>query len=229
MKHDHPVLSLSISPDVRSVAIGMAEGTFCLRRQHVKDDQLLIVKKASTTTAAHNWQFRASSYRYFLRGKCEKTTEMETLITGQKKIHFRAYVQHLKRCAYKDALDAALASRAPKLVMAVLEDLSGKGVLEMAITDRKAVSVAPLLDFLNEYIAYPQFTKTILHVTNLLLNLYGGLLNRDFQIKKKIHSIIEHLKLEVSLQEDLMEVHGILEPILVTFLTQNYLKQKKAS
>ncbi len=68
-------------------------------------------------------------------------------------------------CRYRDALDAALATKRPDAVASVLEELAARGGLGAALGNRDAESLAPLLAYVTRWVT--------LSATNPGLNCEG--------------------------------------------------------
>lgn len=62
---------------------------------------------------------------------------------------------------YREALDAALATRQPEVVASVLEELAARGGLAGAVGGRDAAGLLPLLKHLVRYIVEPRYTRLL--------------------------------------------------------------------
>ena len=67
------------------------------------------------------------------------------------------------------ALDAALLTKEPVVVVSVLQELAQRGVLEVALGGRDEASLEPLLGFLVKYFSHPHFCSLLITVCEALL------------------------------------------------------------
>ena len=68
---------------------------------------------------------KSKNYRYFFRGQYEVVADNEDLLTvhKQRKHKLQPYETHLKRFEYKLALNSALQSKNPEVILALIEEL----------------------------------------------------------------------------------------------------------
>lgn len=74
---------------------------------------------------------------------------------------------------YRDALDSALQRNDPEIVQAMLEELVMRGGLLRALGSREPGTLAPLLSYLKDRIAHPDYSRLLLGVSNIVLDVYG--------------------------------------------------------
>jgi U3 small nucleolar RNA-associated protein 15 len=72
---------------------------------------------------------KSKNYRYFFRGQYEVVADSEDLLKTQKtkKQRLQPYEQNLKRFEYKSALNSALQTRNPEIVLTLIEELVERG------------------------------------------------------------------------------------------------------
>ena len=81
-------------------------------------------------------------------------------------------------CRYRDALDAAIATRKAEVVISVIEELAARSGLDNALGGRDAASLALLLGFLARHIAEPRYGKLACSVTHRVLDLYASVVSK---------------------------------------------------
>lgn len=83
----------------------------------------------------------------------------------------------------RDALDAALATRRPDVVHAMLDELSARGGLHTALAGRDAAGLLPLLRHLAKYIADPRHSAALAGVAGQLLDIYAPVVHTHAQVR----------------------------------------------
>merc|ERR1712190_648169 len=96
------------------------------------------------------------------------------------------YERWMKRYRHKEALDAALANRAPKLIKHVIMELAKHDGLERALRNRTPNSLLPLLDFINLYISDSYFTTLLIQVLHMILDIFAPTLYQNASINHKM-------------------------------------------
>ena len=130
----------------------------------------------------------------------------------------RPYEKQLKNFNYQQALDSALKTRNPLIVVTVLEELSRRNGLTIALSGRDEVTLEPLLSFAARYISNPRYCKLIVQVTENILDLYACVLGHSDAIDELFLKLQRQVKSEVMFQRDVMSVLGSLDGIIQTAL-----------
>lgn len=115
---------------------------------------------------------------------------------------------------YGEALDAALGTRDPSVVASVLEELTIRGGLNSALGNRDSETLVPLLSHLCKYIGEPRYTKLLSGVTHRILDAYAEVVGASEEVDSKLWQLKERIMAEVRVQDSLLEVQGMLEPII---------------
>ena len=89
---------------------------------------------------------KVSSKFYTGAGNAVLQTD-DTMIESERRVRLKPYEKHLKKFSYRKALDAALKTQNPLVVVTVLEELLRRSGLVTALADRDEVSLEPLLSF----------------------------------------------------------------------------------
>jgi len=96
----------------------------------------------------------------------------------------------------------------------VFEELAARGGLNVALGGRDAESLTPLLRHVAKYVGEPRHTRLLVGVAHRLLDAYGEVAGLSPDVDLSLAQLRESVSRELALQEALMEVQGMLEPIL---------------
>ena len=97
-KYSAPILSVAVTPDNSTLAVGMSNGLLSIK-QKPKKNQLQDSEELDP---------RRGTLAYFKRGSHYDGNEEDVLITEAKKKKLASYDKYLKSFQYSNALDAAL-------------------------------------------------------------------------------------------------------------------------
>jgi len=98
-------------------------------------------------------------------------SEGDFVVTSEgKKRKLRSFDLALKQFRYSDALDDALATRRPRDVVAVLEELGKRRGLTAALANRDEELLEPILSFTIRYINRPHYTDLLIGVAHKLID-----------------------------------------------------------
>lgn len=213
-KYPAPVLSMAVAPDVNSIAVGLADGTLSFRKRAVKklDER-----------RHHTPRMTAQTFRYFIRNQhAISAQEGELVIAKRKKAALAEHDKMLRKFRYADALDRALEGNRPDVVFAVIEELVNRGGLALALRGRDEDSLTPLIEFLSKHIRDPRYSNDAIHVCHRILDTYcipleSSSHQESASFQALMHSItllLEQVKEEVRLQDDILHLKGMLDTLL---------------
>ena len=216
VKYNAPVLSLAMSPDNMSLVVGTSDGVLSTRRREVKGKP----QQPRQRSAVPPEQVPGGTAKYFERGKSLKSggdnrdasEDLQALV--QRKQRLRSYDMALRKFRYHEALDAALASRNPTVVVTVLEELVYRQGLHKALSGRDEVTLEPLLSFLSRYTTNPRYAALLVDVCRLVLEMYKAVLGQSEAIDELFTRLGRHVKLEVGFQRDVLQLLGSMGAIM---------------
>jgi U3 small nucleolar RNA-associated protein 15 len=119
-KYPAPILSMGVSPDCTTLAVGTSSGLLSIR-QRKKPDKL----DAGTATALGVARPRGprklhpNNYRYFLRGGAESAAEDDYVLARPKKVNLGQHDQFLRSFQYREALSSALSTSDPTVCIVI--------------------------------------------------------------------------------------------------------------
>lgn len=144
---------MALSPENSKLIIGHVDGSIITRikqigqksrgqvgaRQHEEDDE-----EEEEEEEGMNGSMKSKFYKG--AGNAVLQTD-DALVESERRVRLKPYEKHLKKFSYQRALDAALKTQNPLVVVTVLEELLRRSGLTIALSDRDEVSLEPLLSF----------------------------------------------------------------------------------
>jgi len=146
---------------------------------------------------------------------------------SNKKRKLRKYDQCLKQFRYGDALDEALDTRIPQVVVAVLEELGKRRGLTIALSNRDEESLEPILAFLVRYITRPRFTTVLIGVAHLIIDIYGNVAGQSETIDELFVKLRIQVSAECQAQKSLLMLMGQLDAVLAPDYVANTTEQEE--
>jgi U3 small nucleolar RNA-associated protein 15 len=203
-----PILSMGLSPDNTTLAVGMADGTLTVRKRRSLSQQAAASEKKQQQIA------RGGSFRYFLRGANRKPPADEFCVEKRRRRRLQPYDKFLLKFQYAEALDAALETKAPPVIIAVMEELRQRDALVAACGARDDQEVMPLLAFVGQYVTHPRYASFLLDIAGMLLDLYGPVLGQSASIDELFFKMHAKVNAEVEFVKQLYPLQGILELLM---------------
>ena len=193
----------------------------------VRSDGSLLIK--ATPPAVHPQRKKPleppkGTFRHWTRGQGVRpdvgdgvvvnvTAEEETSRRKKPK-KLPAYDEALRKFRYADALDEALATRDPIVVVSVLRELSRRGGLRTAVDRRDEDRIEPLLAFLATHLANPRYAPTLLDVAHTTLDLYADAIGRVPDVDDLFAKLRATLQNEIQNQLALLQLQGRVAGLL---------------
>jgi len=224
IKFPAPVLAAALSPNRRHIVVGMTTGLLAIRRREAKAEE--DVEEASKKAAAAAWVPgratltastgpRAGSKGYFMRGMdASAPVGAVTVTRSAKKPKLKEYDVFLRKFQYQNALDAALRTGRALTVVTVLEELSRRQSLHIALRGRTAASLEPLLRFLTKNVANPRYATLLSSISHVVLDLYTPVIGRNATIDALLVKMRDELTKELRFEESLMQLQGVMEMLM---------------
>ena len=138
----------------------------------------------------------------------------DALIVAEKIKQLKPYEKLLKKFSYQKALDSALKTRNPLTIVTVLEELSSRNGIAIALAGRNESSLEPLLSFAAKYISNPRYSKLTMQIIHHVLDLYGNILGHSDSIDELFVKLRRQIKKEVEFQQQACTILGALEVVL---------------
>ena len=233
-RYPAPVLSVAVAPDASAMAVGCANGTLALRRRArsamAAAGGVVVAGKGRAQRQPPPNKIHlpllprsgrildAGSYRYFIRGQGSRPSEGDLVVSARHRTRLAPFDAALRRFKHRDALDAALATRAPAVVAAVLDALAQRGALLSALAGRDAPGLVPLLHFLARHVTQPRHCRLLASVTARVLDIYTTAVGADPGVDAAFANLAAAVAAEVQAHRELMALQGALEPLLAAAL-----------
>jgi len=206
VKTSLPITSLAMSPDSTRLVVGTSTG-FVTVRQRAKYVPQGVKRKSA-------YEPKAGTYSHFMRGASVDAEADDHVVQLQKKKKLRTYDTMLQKFRYGDALDEALASRDPRSIIAVLEELGRRRGLVIALSNRDEESLEPLLAFTATFISNPKYTPLLTGVANQLCEIYANVLGQSDSIDEYFEKLHVHVKNECRTQSILNQLIGQIDSVM---------------
>jgi U3 small nucleolar RNA-associated protein 15 len=209
MRFGSPLMSLAVSADNKKLLVGFVDGSLMARTRRADAGGSLGLGTSSSSSAAAKQQSRF----YKGAGAAAEQTE-DGMVESERSVRLRPYEVQLKKFNYQQALDSALKTRNPLVVVTVLEELSRRNGLAIALAGRDEATLEPLLSFAARYVSHPRYARLIVLVAHNVLDLYGGVLGHSDAIEELFLKLHKQVKSEVGFQRQVMKVMGSLDAIV---------------
>ncbi|XP_075035928.1 U3 small nucleolar RNA-associated protein 15 homolog [Mixophyes fleayi] len=200
------ILSLALAPDDEMVVVGMTNGV--LNVKHRKQEE----KKPNTKTHPR--------YRMFVKGKDYMPKQDDIFVSKPVKQHMRKYDRLLRGFQVSAALDMVLETRTrnstPEVTVAVMNEINRRGTLKNALAGRDEKQLSSILTFLIKYVVEPRFAPILINVAEKVLDIYSSVINQSSVIDKLFLRLQDTLDKEISYQEELLEVLGMMDTLFAT-------------
>ncbi|KTF92702.1 hypothetical protein cypCar_00007969 [Cyprinus carpio] len=183
--------------------------TGSLDRRHQKDKETLTSRRR-----------RGPSYQVFVKGKNFVPRQDDFLVSKPVKQYLRKYDKQLKSFEVSKALDTALQTwtrtSKPDVTVAVIIELNRRGTLKNALAGRNEESLTKILNFLLKHIFDPRFSRPLLMVGDIVLDLYQQVFHESPVVERLLQRLMEVLGREAELQQELLQVLGILDTLFAS-------------
>lgn len=178
-----PLMCVAISPDSQKLVLGHVDGTLEVR---AREKDMLRTAAPFSVSVEESADFEEGSgagssssshlrqrrfYKGAVLGEGSQDDEEErddpagaSVVDSLRPQRLRSYEVHLKKFNYQLALDAALKTRNPLVVVTLLEELCRRNALVVALSGRDEVTLEPLLAFLSRYVSSSRYARLIIQV-----------------------------------------------------------------
>lgn len=231
LKFKAPLLSVAVSYDNKKLIAGHADGILEIRNKKKNttfnpigvpppilssesSDQLDLYFDPMGVMKKHRERDISIKklYDHALNSNADIITD--TSIESERRVRLKSYEKYLKKFQYGLALDSALQSRNPLIVIMIIDELCRRNGLVIALSSRDDHTLEPLLSFLARYINYPKYSKLLIHVTNYIIDIYESVLGCSEAIDELFLKLKLQIKSEISFQRELLNCLGVLDGIV---------------
>mmetsp|Transcript_15201 Transcript_15201/g.23327 ORF Transcript_15201/g.23327 Transcript_15201/m.23327 type:complete len:646 (-) Transcript_15201:10-1947(-) len=215
IKLQEPITSLAFDKDTYTrLAIGTTHGNIFFRQQQPPED---IISNSHALTNKRKREPRPGTYSFFTRGQNVAASADDYAVKEEsKRKRLHKFDTALRQFRYGDALDAALETRHPQVVLNMLEELGRrhKG-LTIAISHRDEETLEPLLSFLVRYITRPQYASVLMGVAHQIVDVYGDDLAADSEVLSELFwKLKNQLHEELLTQQSMLRISGMVDALM---------------
>lgn len=200
---DYPnsILSLAVSPNDETLVVGTTDGLVSISRRDLE-------KKTP--------EEKKISYKFISQ---THPSSVDIVVPNPVKEKEAKYDYHLRKLEFSKALDCALqpiyVNKNPERTVAVLEELLRRKRLHSAITGRESKTILQILRFLVKYISDYRFTRVLIQVANVFLDVFEDSAHlHNAEIGKMFLRLTELVRQDEKLTEDLLQLQGALNLLL---------------
>ncbi|XP_072746805.1 U3 small nucleolar RNA-associated protein 15 homolog [Anoplolepis gracilipes] len=203
---DYPnaVLSIGISEGDETIVAGMVDGLISVKRR--EEDTNDVVKPK-----------RKVSYRH--AGENLHVRSVDVVVQQEVKEIMSKHDTCLRKFQYSKALDCVMmnyvVNKTPHVTVALTQELIRREGLRRALAGRDGKSLVNIIKFLNKHIGSIRFGRVLLHVANVLLDVYEDHLDELSEEPRKMFTILaQKLQEEEQLIIALTQLQGSMQMIL---------------
>lgn len=155
-----------------------------------------------------------SQYRHH-KGAGQVHEFQNTIISeSERGIHLQPFEKYLKKFSYQRALDSALETKDPVIVITLIEDLCRRNGLTIALSGRDEISLEPILSFTAKYISHARYNGLVIQVAHRIIDMYSCVIGQSDRIDELFMKLHKQVNTEVSFQRDVKRVVGAVDYII---------------
>ncbi|CAK9805346.1 U3 small nucleolar RNA-associated protein 15 homolog [Anthophora plagiata] len=203
---DYPnsVLSIGISSNDETIVAGMVDGLISVRR---REEDVKTEKP----------ERKKVSYRH--SGRNLHTPQVDVIVQEETKEIMSKHDNYLRKFQYSKALDCIMMTyvvhKTPHVTVALMQELIRRQGLRQALSGRDGKSLVNILKFVIKHIGSVRFGRVLLHVANVLMDVYEDHLGELAAEPRKMFSLLAaKLEEEENLILALSELQGKVHMIL---------------
>jgi len=204
------VMAVGISGMDKAVVVGMLDGLVQVHKR--KEEKVVDGMRVDTKRYK-----KAKSHKYLKHTQFTPSPGDVVVGEGSKDIELR-HDYLLRKFEYSRALDAVLkpyvARRKPEYTYSLMMELVRREGLKGALAGREEKQLCSVLLFVNRYLADSRFSAMMLHVADLLIDLYLPEHGMSSSVDQLFTDMKKRLDREVRYMETLMELQGSVDLVL---------------
>ncbi|TNV80314.1 hypothetical protein FGO68_gene11371 [Halteria grandinella] len=221
VKLPEEVSCLDISLDGNHYAMGLATGALVIKSKQLseEDDKETDEQKLIKNALQSSFVSKAKGYKYFYRGQYASLVlpdSEDTAVVAERQARMAKlmpYEQSLKRFEYRNALNQAISTANPEVVLALIEELIERGALERALAGRDVKELGKVMEFIRWKLADHRYQGVLCEVARVLLDMYSApiTLCGDKEAIKMINELRDLVERDIKVQVQLKEIGGQLD------------------
>lgn len=201
LSYTNSILSVGVSKDNNTLVVGQVDGTLGVHRREQKYDDVKLEKQREKRRKQRNFRLVDE---FVEKVKLEKQPKHDIL---------------LRKFEYSLALDSVFTRYfvhgAPEVTVAVMQELMRRNGLTIAFSNRTQDSIAKIVTFLNKYISDGRFTRVLIDVANIFLDIYeNNFLSLTADVQRLIIELCRRIQVEEELTIEFLKLKGALEMVM---------------
>jgi U3 small nucleolar RNA-associated protein 15 len=217
IKFASPILSFGLSADSRKMVIGFVDGNMMIRnnkkqgKSAATPDNNILRPDLSITDMID----RSLSQCRHHKGAGQVHEFQNTIISeSERGIHLQPFEKYLKKFSYQRALDSALETKDPVIVITLIEELCRRNGLTIALSGRDENSLEPILSFTAKYISHARYNDLVIQVAHRIIDMYSCVVGQSDRIDELFMKLHKQVNTEVCFQRDVKRVVGAVDCII---------------
>lgn len=195
------VLSVGISKDDDTLAVGTVDGTLSVHRREQKASKEKVEPKRDKKS-------RFQSFRY-----------ADEFVENKQGVKLDKHDKFLRKFEYSQALNNVLSrhcmNKTPEVTIGLMQELVRRQGLEIALANRTQDSIGRIITFFIKYLSDSRFTRILLDIINIFLNVYEDSFHSlTPAIQKLIIQLHRRIKQEEELTLEFLQLQGELDIIM---------------
>lgn len=201
LSYTNSILSLGVSKDNNTLVVGQVDGTLGVHRREQRFDDEKTEKVREKRRKRRNLKVADELVEKF---KPEKQSKHDHL---------------LRKFEYSLALDSVMARyfvyKSPQVTVAVMQELMRRNALAIAFSNRTQDSIAKIVTFFNKYISDGRFTRVLIDVVNIFLDVYEkAFLSLTADVQQLIIELCRRVQVEEELTIEFLKLKGSLDMVM---------------
>lgn len=213
MRFGAPLSCVGLSPDNAKLVVGFVDGSVIVRTRR-KDGPSGSGLGLDMSEGAAGAAAGGAAGRFYRGAGAAAERAEDGMVEAEKTTRLRPYEAQLKKFNYHAALDAGLKTRNPLVIVTVLEELSRRNGLVLALSGRDESTLEPLLSFASKFVTNSRYCKLIIRVAHHIVDMYASVLGRSDAIDELFLKLQRQVKGELDFQRELMPIRGVLDCII---------------
>eukprot|EP00299_Pterocystis_sp_00344_P012055 c5735_g1_i3.p1 GENE.c5735_g1_i3~~c5735_g1_i3.p1 ORF type:complete len:598 (+),score=98.04 c5735_g1_i3:56-1795(+) len=215
-----PLLAVAVTPNNESLIAGLANGVLTVRTQKIEQEQkepkIKIIPGQVYARPVHNKIF-GGTLRHFMRGQEQDADDVEEpTAEAPKRAKLGQMDKLLRSFQYHKALDHALETNNPLIVVTLLEELFVRDGVVRAVAGRTEEGIVTLLSFIVKHITHPSYSKILTQLAHVVLDQYGDQIGQSIDVDELIERMRDKLAVEIRLQFELNQLNGLIDMLGAT-------------
>jgi len=201
-----PVISLAVSNDGSQYSVGTSDCSLTIMKK--------LEKQISTERIPEGLARNTKLFNE--RGKTAKPDVEDTFVESAPKVITNQWDISLKKFRYQKALDDVLKNGSHLNTYAVLEELSKRRGLEIALKGRMEGELMPIMSYLAKNLNSFEFSHFLVNVALVFIEIYKHVLMRSKLCKKKFMELYTKVQQVISNQIALKKMVGSMNMMMAS-------------